>query len=247
MLETIIALLFAHSLADFVFQTRAMVDHKTKFWVLSGHIAVVGTLSFAALGFASIWLVLIVTGLHLLMDFIKTYFMAKNLTSFLVDQTVHLLVILVAASQFPDAFASGIWADHSFWQSTPDWLRAIPQSWLDSLPLSMLLISGMIFATRAGGFAIGMFMKPITPDPDQGIPNAGAIIGNLERGMAFMFILTGQPQNLGFLIAAKSILRFGSAQNNRAVSEYVIIGTLCSFGWAFIVAIATISLRGLLD
>jgi hypothetical protein len=45
---------------------------------------------------------------------------------------------------------------------------------------------------------------------------------------------------VGFLIAAKSILRFGSVKDDRALSEYVIIGTLASFGWALIAAYATL-------
>ncbi len=51
---------------------------------------------------------------------------------------------------------------------------------------------------------------------------------------------------MGLLIAAKSILRFGAVRDDRALSEYVIIGTLASFAWALLVAYATISGLGLL-
>ena len=42
----------------------------------------------------------------------------------------------------------------------------------------------------------------------------------------------------GFLLAAKSILRFGE-QKDRMFSEYVLIGTFLSFGWAMLVALIT--------
>ncbi len=247
MIHTLIALLFAHALADFIFQSGFMVRHKANFFVMLAHIAIVGGLSYAALGFNAIWAVAIVTSLHLLMDFIKTYFLPQKLWSYLLDQSIHLLVIIAVASQFADAYAGGVWGSRAFWESTPDWLTTIPESWLTALPLSMLLITGLVYATRAGGFAVGLFMQPLAPDNTAGIPQAGAIIGNLERGLAFLFILSGQPGNLGFLIAAKSVLRFGAASNDRAVSEYVIIGTLASFGWAFGVALITAALRGQLD
>ena len=52
-------------------------------------------------------------------------------------------------------------------------------------------------------------------------------------------ILTSQPQNIGFLIAAKSVLRFGTVADDRKVSEYVIIGTLASLSWAIVATLIT--------
>jgi len=51
----------------------------------------------------------------------------------------------------------------------------------------------------------------------------------------------GQPTGIGFLIAAKSLLRFEATKEQKA-SEYVIIGTLTSFGWALAVSSATMAL-----
>jgi hypothetical protein len=52
-------------------------------------------------------------------------------------------------------------------------------------------------------------------------------------------VLVDQPAAIGFLIAAKSILRFDMASESRAAGEYVIIGTLASFAWALVAAFAT--------
>ena len=75
-----------------------------------------------------------------------------------------------------------------------------------------------------------------------GLPQGGLTIGWLERGLIFILLLAGEPGAIGFLIAAKSVLRFGTVAEDRAASEYVIIGTLASVGWALLVAYATQSL-----
>ena len=75
----------------------------------------------------------------------------------------------------------------------------------------------------------------------ESLPGAGRVIGQLERGLIFALVLLGQPQGVGLLMAAKSILRFGAVKDDRALSEYVIIGTLASFAWALLVAYATIA------
>jgi hypothetical protein len=50
-----------------------------------------------------------------------------------------------------------------------------------------------------------------------------------------------QPNGIGFLIAAKSVLRFSEIKEpgQRKVAEYVIIGTFLSFGWALVVSVLT--------
>jgi hypothetical protein len=65
----------------------------------------------------------------------------------------------------------------------------------------------------------------------RGLRAGGKVIGKLERSLIYLFVLVGQPQAVGFLIAAKSIFRFGELMRseNRMEAEYVIIGTLLSF------------------
>ena len=68
------------------------------------------------------------------------------------------------------------------------------------------------------------------------LKNAGKYIGMLERLFVFGFILAGQWSAIGLLIAAKSVFRFGDLNkgNNRKLTEYVLIGTLLSFGLAIL-------------
>lgn len=74
---------------------------------------------------------------------------------------------------------------------------------------------------------------------NNGLQDGGRQIGLLERGLIFLFILANLPLGVGFLIGAKSILRFGTASRDQRTAEYVIIGTLASFGWAIVAALAT--------
>lgn len=110
----------------------------------------------------------------------------------------------------------------------------------------MALTAGGILASRAGGFAIGLLMAPFAAASPDGLPGGGRVIGQLERGLIFAMILLGQPEGVGLLIAAKSILRFGAVKDDRAASEYVIIGTLASVIWALLAAHGTAALLSVL-
>lgn len=67
------------------------------------------------------------------------------------------------------------------------------------------------------------------------LPNAGKLIGNVERTLTLIFILLGQYVAIGFLMAAKSLLRF--AEGDKAKSEYVLVGTLLSFFMAVVIGV----------
>lgn len=231
MIESLAALLFAHVLADFIFQPQWTVARKREPMVLAAHGAVV--LATAVLATGSIdpgllWL----AALHVAVDALKVR-TGPGLQPFLADQGAHLAVLVALAYGRPDIWTDGLWADFA------------------ALPGLMALLAGATIATRAGGFAVGLLMGPfaarLPPDVSaESLPGAGRVIGQLERGLIFALVLLGQPGGVGLLIAAKSILRFGAVRDDRALSEYVIIGTLASFGWALVAAYATIALMSVL-
>ncbi len=227
MLETAVALIFAHLLADFILQTRRMVTEKRRPLIFALHLAVVAGTAWAALGLslAAGPAIAIVTATHGLIDAAKLHWGRGGLTAFLADQAAHLAVLGGVAVALPDLFAAGLWP------SVPGPVVA-----------GMVLGAGLIAAVWAGGYAVAALMTaiPVPPDPAS-LPSGGRLIGRLERLLILMLVLAGQATAIGFLIAAKSILRFneiaGSA--DRHVSEYVIIGTLASFAWAIAVAFVT--------
>ncbi len=228
MTATLAALLLAHVLADFVFQPDWMANGKRQPKALAAHGAVVLATAVAATGSLDpglIWL----AALHVAVDALKAR-AQPGLRPFLLDQAAHLLALAALAEARPEIWAGGLWSD------------------LNAMPAVLALVAGAILATRAGGFAVGLLMTPFAAKlpPEikaESLTGAGAIIGLMERGLIFTLVLVGQAEGVGLLIAAKSILRFGAVKDDRALSEYVIIGTLASFGWALVVAYGTLALQ----
>lgn len=235
MTETFATLLLAHVLADFVFQTKAMAEGKAarSLTPFLSHLAIVAILLGVVLRPGSVEGVALLAGitlLHGLTDWAKSFAPTDRLWPFLADQAAHLAVLAMAAWLWP-----GLWSD------------AIGASYLPSqAPSLAALVAGVILVTRAGGFAIGLFMRPWADVALEGLPSGGRIIGHLERGLIFLLVLAGTAEGIGFLIAAKSVLRFGAVKEESRLSEYVIIGTLASFGWAFAVTLCTLALMSTL-
>jgi hypothetical protein len=223
MIESFAALLFAHVLADFVLQTGWMVANKRAPAAMLSHIVVVFLTAVAALGTLHP-ILLGLAGAHLLVDTLKSFSGRRGLVPFLADQAAHLASLAALARLAPDLWEGGLW------------------SGLAVAPACLALLAGLILATRAGGFAVGFLMEPWASDMPVGLLGAGRAIGMLERGLVFTLVATGQTGAIGFLIAAKSVLRFGAVGDDRKISEYVIVGTLASFAWGIVTAILTLML-----
>ncbi len=223
MIETFTALLFAHAVADFLLQSQWMVTHKRRPEAMLAHIGVVLVTAALALGSADPAL-LALGAAHLAIDAAKVLWGPKGLWPFLADQLAHLASLAALAWWVPGLWAAGPW---------DGCLLA---------PALMALGAGLILSTRAGGFAVGILMEPWSKDAPAGLAGGGRTIGLLERGLIFLLVMTGQPEGIGLLIAAKSVLRFSAVKDDLKVSEYVIIGTLASFGWAMMVAFLTVFL-----
>ncbi len=225
-LSVFVALLLAHLLADFVLQPQWMVERKRNPIVFALHVVIVFSLTTIALG--GIWKVALpIAALHCVIDMFKTYILTdhvrKGHVAFLADQIAHLATLVAAAMIWPETITSGYVG-----------------SWASAALLPAIFVCGLIVATLGGAPAVQGLMMRYPPEaaPD-GLPDAGRLIGLLERLLVFTFVLTGATASVGFLIAAKSLYSFGQSH---ALSQYVIIGTLASFGWGLASGYATLSL-----
>jgi Protein of unknown function (DUF3307) len=231
MYETLLALSVAHLVADFPLQPDWMIRRKRNPAVLVLHGLVVTATAALALGGWPAEVLLILVGTHLVMDAIKVYVLGDSLASFSVDQLVHLAVILALAVAFPGTFARGGWA-------------ALPASAASAYLVGLCLLGGVIASLMVGAIVIrkatAPFTRQLTGDI-AGLESGGTWIGWLERALVMLLILTGEPAGVGFLITAKSILRFGDVRDSaqRKLTEYIIIGTFMSFGWGLLVAVLT--------
>lgn len=234
MLQTAIVLLLAHALSDFVFQTDWIHRNKSALGVAALHALIVLAATLVLSGSLALIPLTIIVASHFIIDYLKSTVLPESLTAFALDQIAHVLIIAAVAMNFPTMFADGCWPDIAArYSGLPDTTVMIQAA---------AALAGFIIATRAGQFAIALFMVrfPRLSDPqsdDQSLERGGAAIGNFERALVFIFLMAGHPEAIGFLIAAKSILRF-NVSTDRAASEYVIIGTLASFAWALLIALA---------
>jgi hypothetical protein len=66
--------------------------------------------------------------------------------------------------------------------------------------------------------------------------NRGEMIGNLERYLLVLTVVLGSYSALGFLVAAKGLIRIEEFKN-RVFAEYFLIGTLSSVGIALVLGL----------
>ncbi|SFA98757.1 Protein of unknown function [Poseidonocella pacifica] len=228
-LVTFVALLFAHLLADFILQTGWIVANKRKPGVLLLHGALVLLAAQVTVGSLSPILIALAAA-HVAIDAAKIYGQFNRFSGFAIDQIAHLGTLVLVAGIAPSLFVEGIWAD-------------IPHT-----PTLFLVGAAFIAAVAMGEHGIALLMRPYGARVrSRGLPQAGRLIGRLERAVVVLLVLAQMPLGIGFLLTAKSILRFGTASRDQQSAEYVIIGTLASFSWALAVGLATVHGMTLLE
>jgi hypothetical protein len=236
------SLVTAHLIGDFILQTDKDVSVKTKPIVFGKHLFFITGLSYLVSGLWAEWRIpLIILITHGFIDWLKIIFFnntdsdKKQLSIFLSDQFLHIVVIILLSFYVQ----SQVLITDFYWLNF----------FSDNFIIALVFISAVILLTKPGGIAIGYLvnpfliqMKEISKAEEQrrlrGFVNGGRIIGYLERILILIFIFSGNFSAVGFLIAAKSVFRFGELTdpNNRMEAEYIIIGTLYSFIYSLIIS-----------
>ncbi|MFV5688273.1 DUF3307 domain-containing protein [Flavobacterium sp. ZT3R25] len=219
-----IKLLLAHLLGDFVLQPASWVlnkeDKKHKSIFLYLHTLLHGLLACLFVGeIAFIWFAIVLATTHGGIDYVKLRFQKKKTkrTWFIIDQTMHILVLIGITLLYNKECIDFKAFDNQFW----------------------IFATGLILLTKPTSIIIKNIISIWTPENkknDESLSNAGNYIGILERLFVFCFIITNHFEAIGFLLAAKSIFRFGDLKEakDRKLTEYVLIGTLLSFGIAIV-------------
>jgi hypothetical protein len=239
-------LFLAHVLGDFVFQPDKWVKSKSERKYRSGylylHVAIHAITTLVLLKFDFFYwkAFLLIILSHLIIDIIKTqlYGKIKEKTLFWLDQSAHSFFILLAVYLYEPYSIS---LQRLLTDETLLFLLAI---------ICVTLVSSIIIKQSLSSWGLeAQQNKPQETIPKgivqkkssekDSLTNAGKYIGYLERLFLFCFILMGQWQAIGFLIAAKSIFRFSdlSTAKDRKLTEYVLIGTLLSFGLALLISL----------
>lgn len=221
-----IKLLLAHLIGDFILQPTSWVEHKEKkthrskylylHTLLHGILAFIFIAKIDFLGYA-----LVLALLHGFIDYLKLRYQ-QNKTKrnwFVIDQILHLLVLIAITFSYNQQEIDFSFMDNQFW----------------------MIITALVLLTKPTSILIKTIISIWTPEnkidkSDDSLQNAGNYIGILERLFVFYFVISGHYEAVGFLLAAKSIFRFGDLKEakDRKLTEYVLIGTLLSFGIAFL-------------
>lgn len=223
-----VKLVLAHLIGDFILQPNSWVENKEKkkeksiylYLHTALHLALM-LLFVAEVDFIIYGILLAVS--HGIIDYIKLYFQKKKTKRiwFGIDQLLHLTMIFILVLIYTNIKIDFQNIDSNIW----------------------LIVTGIVLLTKPTSIIIKNIISIWTPEnkskKDNSLQNAGNYIGILERLFVFCFIITNHFEAIGFLLAAKSIFRFGDLKEakDRKLTEYVLIGTLLSFGIAILVGL----------
>lgn len=220
----LIKLFLAHLLGDFLFQpgswVKAKERSKLKSWQLYAHSAVHFILIMILVADLKFWYwALLLTIIHFTVDILKIYIQFRKKQTFLfIDQIIHFFVICL------------VWI---LYNNTSLFL-------FEDLNHYIVLITFIYSITQPSSILVSAFIsrwKPEEGDKESAsLSKAGSWIGVFERLFVFTFVTAGRWEAIGFLLAAKSVFRFGDLKDRkeRKLTEYVLIGTLLSFGIAIL-------------
>ncbi len=225
----LLKILIAHFIGDFVVQPKTWVEdkekNKGKSIKLYIHVLVhILLMLLITREIRLIPLVLIIGIIHYAVDLCKVSIQNQQnkIIAFLVDQFLHIATIVLAIQYF-----------EPFIEMTEFESQIEP---LIILAFTLILLTSVLSKTIK---VLISKWTPLTMDrDDDSLKDAGTYIGMLERLFIFGFVVTSNIQAIGFLLAAKSVFRFGDLKESkdRKLTEYILIGTLISFGLSILVS-----------
>ncbi len=221
----LVKLLVAHAVGDFFLQTDGICEGKKakgseRMMYLGLHSLINAALAYILVADWVCWMIPVVIFIsHFVIDLVKTSLDSEHVGIFIVDQLAHIAVLVGICAWMTDTDVTLTvkWAvDYRVW----------------------LVVLCYLLALKPSSILLGLFISKWTPTKNEqnSLPSAGTWIGYLERILILTFILLGCMEGIGFLLAAKSIFRFGELTKPREVkiTEYVMIGTFSSFAIAII-------------
>ena len=251
-------LIIVHIVCDFYLQTTTMcrnkVNRSIKGYALWVHVAIIGLLTWVVVwDINGWWLTLLYIILHFLVDWLKSflelrynvYIIKKNdntitdgvnrrydLYFFIADQLAHIIFIILL---------SYIWYNANDNWTQFEWVQQIIQNH----PLKVYTVVALLIILKPTNILILQILRYCKLDNNTNCGNeesfhAGALIGYTERILMTIFVILSQYEALGFLIAAKTILRFNEASSGNTKSEYVLTGTLLSLVFSLIIGLCVV-------
>lgn len=236
----LIKLIAAHLIGDFLLQNDKMCADKlsnqsaAKYKALTLHALIQAALAYVFVAQWNCWIIPVVIGTsHFMIDYVKSMSKRNDLISLIWDQLAHICVITglwwFAFAKIPRLDMACEIFSTNFWLIATAYIAVLA-------PTSILIKSFIEFEKWIPADAVS-----------QGLPNAGKWIGYLERILILTFIFTNNIEGIGFLLAAKSVFRFGELNKAKdiKITEYVLIGTFASFTIAILIGFGIDWLTGM--
>ena len=234
--SVLLTFFIGHTLGDFYFQSAASAarkDHSVTQLLQHGliyFVAMIGA-TLPIFGVSLIKTALWLSVGHLFVDGVKSLLMQKGCLKkvqeaivYLIDQLLHSIVIFGVVVYFMDEVRS------------VDYLPQVNH--LTSLlngevkeALAWILI--VLLLIQPCSITIKKVLNHYRPRNEEsfvedGLPNAGALIGVFERIFILLMLSANQFTAIGFVLTAKSIARYNKISENPQFAEYYLLGTLLS-------------------
>lgn len=229
-----IKLLLAHLLGDFVLQPDSWVREKEQKKYKSTKLYIHGLVHFVLVviltwQLSMVLIALLIAAIHIIIDAMKLELQNGETKRiwFFVDQLLHIVVLVLV-----------VWFISPFDFIKPDMLNGL-----------LIIATGLLMLLMPASLIIKSILSKWAPATEfktdrietPSLLHAGMMIGYLERVLIFIFIINGQWAAVGFLVTAKSVFRFSDLKlgQDRKLTEYILIGTLLSFGIAIVIGLLT--------
>jgi len=225
--DLLISFLLVHIICDFYLQPKKWVEAKIQnkhrapqlylHALLHGALLFIPAMVLNLTWQSSLYLVLIVAISHFFIDLWKVSSSKRDSFSyFVIDQVLHVSVLVIIAFYMADGLTIKTMLKHEHFAD------------------AVMIIFAYLLVLKPTSVVIGSILKKyLTPETNgnaSGLVAGGELIGYLERVLILTFTLVGSYAAVGFVLAAKSIFRFGelNKSDDRSMTEYVLIGSLVS-------------------
>ena len=259
-------LLIAHMLADFTLQTDEMARRKKKEPKFLRHHCAIYTIvmavgCFSCMGIASAFGMIVLLGItHFLIDWARTKYDGKletdevvhaekesgvksedrnmkALVSFLIDQVLHIGIILFACWLLRNQKLEGWLVSLTKNAELKQFLRKI--LW-EGCTLNQLLRYSLLFVMIMDPASV--MIKKLSDvtcgrknEDEQDKNHAGSLIGKLERLIIVLLVMYDGYGGIGLVLAAKSMARHKKLEEQEFAESY-LVGTLSSTAIAMLLA-----------
>lgn len=264
-INLLLRLLVAHLLTDFILQPKSWVtdreEKRGKSSKLYLHVLITTIVAYVLSGLYSNWVIpLVIFSTHLFIDYLKSKADKNKFSYFIADQVAHVLVIVVLWLSVENKWAEicpfieTVTSSNKFWVLVAGYtfvsfplgiiIGKATQKWRDQIgrekeqaTISKLDDQETEESSNEHAAEISMIKKN-NEEQGIGLANAGKWIGICERVLILTFVLMQQYSAIGFLMTAKSILRFSDKETNTQLkTEYILVGTLVSFATSAMIGV----------